>query len=293
MRIIRPEELQQAKKRNKKKASRRHLAIVSLALGTGLLVYFLTPVLSSWTDRRSDISQVPNQNEEQRTTQIPVKDTLKEFEPQAFNDIALGLQYPNTQLFDDPPTITGNSQADARVRSLAEARGYKLTSTPMGAIQKLDEPLLYGDDLLQSRAAIAWQDLKQAAKQDNMPLALLSAYRSPEYQRKLFMQRLTAQGVRVYQIVSGTADAAIERVLQTTAPPGYSRHHTGYTIDLWCEDGSGAFLASKCFRWISANNYQIAKENGWIPSYPDGVNMQGPEPEPWEYVWASRDVLYE
>jgi LAS superfamily LD-carboxypeptidase LdcB len=75
--------------------------------------------------------------------------------------------------------------------------------------------------------------------------------------------------------------------------PGYSRHHTGYTIDLWCEDGSSTFLSSSCYKWISDNNYLKAKQSGWIPSYPAGTDDQGPEPEPWEYVWVGTERLME
>src|SRR5205085_1365006 len=135
------------------------------------------------------------------------------------------------------------------------------------------------DDLLQPRAALAWADLKAAAGKDGLALTVISAYRSPEYQRNLFMQRLLAKGVSVAQIAAGQGDAAVSATLEVTALPGYSRHHTGYTVDLWCDDGSGSFLTSRCYKWISADNYKHAKEAGWIPSYPGGVQGQGPEPE--------------
>jgi D-alanyl-D-alanine carboxypeptidase len=214
---------------------------------------------------------------------------LKQFIGPQFKELARSVKYPNTQLFDEPPAITGNPVADARIRSIAQARGYVLTSMPVTSIEKINEPRLESDDLLQPLAAIAWRELKAAAARDGIPLSLLSAYRSPQYQRDLFMSRL--KGATVAQIAAGQGDAAVNTTLGVTAVPGYSRHHTGYTIDLWCEDGSGKFLASRCYTWISANNYKVAKQTGWIPSYPDGVDMQGPEPEPWEYVWVGKDLV--
>lgn len=216
---------------------------------------------------------------------------LKTFTGEEFKTLATSMRYPNSQLFSEPPAITGNQQADARIRSIAEKRGFRLTSIPVTAIQKLNEPRLdlLGDDLLQPLAAEAWQSLKTQAKKDSIAIALLSAYRSPEYQRSLFLSRLKASPS---DIAAGKADQAVETILLMTAPPGYSRHHTGFTIDLWCEDGSGQFVNSSCFRWIKANNYKVAKEHGWIPSYPDGVKLQGPEPEPWEYVWVSKDLVH-
>lgn len=168
-----------------------------------------------------------------------------------------------------------------------------MTSMPVGSIHKIHEPRLEDDDLLQPLAAVSWLSLKEAAQRHGLSLSLTSAYRSPEYQRNLFMSHLGAHGVVVAQIASGSADAAINAVLSQVAIPGYSRHHTGYAIDLWCEDGSTAFLSSSCFQWISADNYRVAKEHGWIPSYPEGVDLQGPEPEPWEYVWVGEILLYE
>ena len=220
---------------------------------------------------------------------------LKVFTGPEFKDLARAVKYPNTQLFPEPPEITGNKAADARIRQIAESRGFVLTSIPITSIVKLNEPMLdpQADDLLQPLSAQAWNELKAAAKRDGIPITLLSAYRSPKYQRDLFISRLFAKGTSVEKIAAGRGDAAIEATLTMTAPPGYSRHHTGYTIDLWCEDGSGAFVNSSCFRWIKADNYKVAKQTGWIPSYPDGVSLQGPEPEPWEYVWVSKDLVTE
>jgi len=35
----------------------------------------------------------------------------------------------------------------------------------------------------------------------------------------------------------------------------------------------------------------MQKRFGFIPSYPENSGKQGPEPEPWEYVWVGEDVL--
>lgn len=273
------------KKKHRSKVPVIVLLLIALSLG-GIFIATKNP-------------DIPSASNEQAaaTSEQPTKETnkkaLKRFTPDEFNKLALSVKYPNTQLFEVPPVITGDKTADNRIREIAEARGYVMTSMPVGPIQKINEPRLEGDDLLQPLAAESWRSLKTAAKQANMPLSLISAYRSPEYQRNLFMGRLKARGASAAQVAAGQADKAVEAVLTQAAVPGYSRHHTGYTIDLWCEDGSGAFLTSSCFKWISADNYKIAKENGWIPSYPEGVELQGPEPEPWEYVWVGEDLVKE
>lgn len=216
---------------------------------------------------------------------------LKQLSGDAFKDLYQSVALPNTQEITDPPLITGDDAADARIRMRAEARGYKLSRIPMGAIIKVEgEPRLDGDDLLQPLAVAAWYKMREAARKEGYPVSLLSAFRSPKYQQDLFSSRIFEKGVTVGQIASGAADAAIDATLEITAVPGYSRHHTGYTVDLWCEDGSTSFLESKCYEWINANNYQKAMEYGWIPSYPEGATEQGPEPEPWEYVWVGDAV---
>ncbi len=275
---------------NKNRKRRNKAPVVMLLLAVFGIVGVLIAI------NRSDTRPAGNEHavaDSQHSTKKTRKKTIRQFTPGGFNKLALSIKYPNTQLFEVPPVITGDKVADSRIRKIAEARGYVMTSMPVGPIQKLNEPRLEGDDLLQPLAAASWHNLKIAAEQSGVPLSLISAYRSPEYQRNLFLSRLNSHKVSTAQIAAGQADEAVEAVLTQAAVPGYSRHHTGYTIDLWCEDGSGAFLTSSCFRWISADNYKIAKQNGWIPSYPDGVDLQGPEPEPWEYVWVGTDLVYE
>ena len=40
-----------------------------------------------------------------------------------------------------------------------------------------------------------------------------------------------------------------------------------------------------------ADNFYNAKRFGFIPSYPDDLNAQGPNPEPWEFVWVGVDLI--
>lgn len=258
-----------------------------------LLVVIIGLILASYFfkyDKKDNVQSNKNNNSNITKTNAPKQ--LKTFTPDEFNVLATTIQYPNIQKFSEKPAITGDTNADQRIRKIAESRGYVMTALPSSPIVKIDEPRLDGDDLLQPLAAKSWHSLKDSAKKENILLSLVSAYRSPEYQRKLFLSRLKNQKVSVSQVIAGTADEAIKTTLSQAALPGYSRHHTGYTIDLWCEDGSPSFLVSSCFRWISKDNYKNAKLSGWIPSYPEGVKQQGPEPEPWEYVWVGKQLLY-
>ncbi len=111
-------------------------------------------------------------------------------------------------------------------------------------------------------------------------------------QNEIFAARLGK--ITPAKIIDGSSDDKIREILKTTAPPGYSRHHSGYTVDLACDSDPGVlFENSKCFEWISRDNYINIKKFGWIPSYPEGIKNQGPEPESWEYVWVGLSAVKE
>lgn len=296
MRVVEPYQF----RANRKKKGRKGLYVtIASVILVGIAVmesYWY------WHKQQSARQTAAQQTAKTATVKKPVTiDTAKmkpkTFTGNQFRDLYRTVMqtYPNTEEFSIMPAITGDNDADAHIRKLAEARGFQVTRIPVTALAKLNEPLISGekDDLLQAPAYEAWQQIKAAAKKDNIPLALMSAFRSPEFQRELFMQRLLAKGVTTQQVINGYADNAINANFNVTAVPGYSRHHTGYTVDFWCEDGSGNFGSSSCFRWLEDNNYLHAKQAGWIPSYPEGADEQGPEPESWEYVWVGKEVLYE
>lgn len=287
MRVVEPKHFPERKQRT----SHKKILFVVIIVGALCLVSVIVFMHKKPKETTSNSRPQPEQTSTQTPQQTTPTGEFKQLTGEEFKALYRSVAYPNVQQVTEPLSITGNDAADKRIRELAEKRGYKPTALPQGAIVKINEPRLENDDLLQPLAAEGWQSLKTAAQKDGIPLSIISAYRSPEYQRNLFMSRLAANGTNAQQIANGIGDSAIEKTLGMTAVPGYSRHHTGYTVDLWCEDGSRAFLASSCYRWISQNNYLHAKENGWIPSYPAGTDLQGPEPEPWEYVWVGQQYL--
>lgn len=212
--------------------------------------------------------------------------SLKVFTGEEFRALFDNLSLPNTTPIVDPPEITGDLAADKHIQKLAEARGYKLRL--VAASQLTSENGVE----LQVLALNDWQKLTEAAKKDGINLKITSAYRSVKDQQDLFREELAAQGLTASKIVSGAADPTINTILQTMSPPGYSRHHSGYTIDV-SDESATVFKYSKGYEWISKNNFENAKRFGFIPSYPEEVESQGPEPEPWEFVWANRDFIVE
>lgn len=188
------------------------------------------------------------------------------------------LPLPGTQRITARPPIYGHAAADLRIQQLAEQRGYRLQVTPTTPLGS------YGGLTLAADAGRAWTSLLDASRRNGTPLQGNSGYRSVDMQREIFRRRLG--GFSTAQIASGAADAAIERVLAYHSIPGYSRHHTAKTIDMSAAGGSnGSFAATAAYRWLSADNYRVAKSFGFIPNYPPGAGAQGPNPEPWEFVY--------
>ncbi len=170
----------------------------------------------------------------------------------------------------DPPSITGNTEIDNRIRELGEARGYIRRPEP-------SRDLVWTDGvLLQPDASTAWESLQAAARAEGQTLIITSGYRSGSHQASLMRARST-----------GYDDASIETLLDIVAVPGYSKHHTGYALDMKSDTHLlFDFAASPEYAWLAENNFERAKAHGFIPSYPEGIVNAGPNPEPWEFVWV-------
>ncbi len=200
----------------------------------------------------------------------------------AFDNLAL----PNIKPILTPPVITGNGQADSKIVALAEKRGYKLRFIARGSLNEIKgKPV---QELLIS----SWMSLAKDANSQSINIDFVSGYRSIEDQRLLFLSRLYGAGASIESIIAGDNDDIVNSVLGITAPPGYSRHHSGYTIDVNDPD-YGYFADSDAYGWLKDNNFYNAKKFGFIPSYPNNSNQQGPEPEPWEFVWVGTNITYQ
>ena len=182
--------------------------------------------------------------------------------------------------------ITGDLDTDEYMRRFAEARGYEKRTT-------VDTNRLIEFNGLQVLPEVrdAYLLLRNRMSEDGIDLHLVSAYRSFENQRSLFMSML---GVTDFEgIKKGLYDTELTTVLERSALPGYSKHHSGYAVDFGCGDKYLVFKFSEteCYQWMSENNFERVKMQGFIPSYPEDVEYQGPRPEPWEYVWVGSEEL--
>jgi D-alanyl-D-alanine carboxypeptidase len=214
-------------------------------------------------------------------TEIPNKIVLPVLSGSDFQSIYESNVYANV----GPsiiPSITDNIDVDNYIRKLGEGRGYKLRP------QAIESNLISVDGfLLQPEAANSWTKLKQVAANDGVSLVLTSGYRSIASQRSIFAADLAPE-YQVVDILNGIVDGPLQGVLNRASIPGYSRHHTGYTIDVGCIGEGSVFGNTSCYRWMKKDNFAQARIAGYIPSYPEGASQQGPNPEEWEFVWVGQ-----
>lgn len=213
---------------------------------------------------------------------------LRVFTDNEFTVFYNNLLQSNIVRVENPPSISGNEIADARIRAIAEERGYRLRGSPELGLGAADGFSVQAD------LSDAWTELKNEAANQGHAIIIVSGYRTVNDQRELFLQRLGAAGASISAVASGDADDLVNQVLVQSSIPGYSKHHTGYTIDIKCEGFAfEEFDISTCNDWLKNDNYRVAKENGFIPSYPPLADAQGPDPEAWEYVYVGTEQLYE
>ena len=113
--------------------------------------------------------------------------------------------------------------------------------------------------------------MADAAKKDGLSLRVLSAYRTEDYQRNLYNNKVRTTG-------KINAD-------NYSARPGSSEHQTGLAVDVCSTSGTFEYTAE--FRWMQKH----AHEYGFILRYPKGKEwITGYSYEPWHYRYVGADV---
>jgi hypothetical protein len=200
---------------------------------------------------------------------------IPDYEPDEFDLLFRTAPLENLAEIGPAPSITGSAGVDARIRGLAEERGYQRRPLPSGTLGRADGVPM------QPAMAVGWDALQADARASGVSIQAVSGFRSHADQVAVFVGKLR-----------GTSDSAIATRLRTAAAPGYSKHHTGYAVDVTAPGAQfHGFGGTAAWRWLSADNSEAAKRNGFIPSYPSGASSQGPIPEPWEWVYVGVDVV--
>jgi LAS superfamily LD-carboxypeptidase LdcB len=189
----------------------------------------------------------------------------------------------------------GDPKANAVAVEIAEKRGF----TKRMLVKDESQLYNYEGQKLQKPILDALSELFKEMRAEKLKITLISGFRGIEEQAQIFGDEFknaskvqNGKDFTLQEIIDRKADDSIAKALETVALPGYSRHHFGYTVDI-AEDGTDykQFETTKSYEWMSKNNFLNTKKYGIIPSYPKGVNNQGPEPESWEFVYVGTTRL--
>lgn len=125
--------------------------------------------------------------------------------------------------------------------------------------------------LLSGVAYEKFVQMAEAAKNAGLSLRVVSAYRTEDYQRNLYNNKVSTTG-------KINAD-------NYSARPGHSEHQTGLAVDI--NSTKGTFENTAEFRWLQNH----AHEYGFILRYPKGKEwITGYAYEPWHYRYVGVDV---
>jgi D-alanyl-D-alanine carboxypeptidase len=132
------------------------------------------------------------------------------------------------------------------------------------------------DQRLLAPAAEAWQSMVVAAANDGIELQIVSAYRSVDYQAGIIRRKLDG-------------GQSIAEILQASAAPGYSEHHSGRALDLTTPGYAALeeeFEQSDAFAWLQSQ----AAGFGFRMSFPRD-NPHRIAYEPWHWAWHGAGSL--
>ena len=133
--------------------------------------------------------------------------------------------------------------------------------------------LLGREQRMERRAAAAWQAMRAAAGGEGVELAVVSAFRSFDYQRQIIARKLAA-------------GQTLQQILVVSALPGFSEHHTGRAIDIGTPGSpplTAAFEQTSAYGWL----VRSAESFGFRMSYPRG-NPHGVVFEPWHWLFTEK-----
>lgn len=141
-------------------------------------------------------------------------------------------------------------------------------------------------DPIAAKALIKMLGDLHAAIAEKDGIVVTSAYRSYEYQVKIFNKYVT----NLMERNGLSYDQAIAEVTKTSARPGESEHQSALCVDLIEKDKINldvSFENTAAFAWLSQN----ASRYGYILRYPnDKVELTGYDYEPWHYRFVGIDA---
>lgn len=165
---------------------------------------------------------------------------------------------------------------DASWKLICLNRNYYVGSSVEDAI---DLSYVAGSgELMDSRAAAAYDEMYNAAAEDGIYLTPCSGYRSYSTQKRLYNEFF-------YEYINDgySEEEAHYLTSKRRNPPGSSEHNIGICMDIICASSSANFQNTQAYAWLQAN----AHNYGFILRYPeDKVAITGVKFEPWHWRYV-------
>ncbi|MBQ9375062.1 MAG: M15 family metallopeptidase [Ruminococcus sp.] len=160
----------------------------------------------------------------------------------------------------------------------------KFNPLPEGYEQKLCLSEIQGR-LLEAQACCQCKMMLERAKADGVDIKIISAYRTIEYQQRLWKQSVNQKMLEGYSKAQAETEVA-----KTLAKAGHSEHNAGLAVDFGTEyatDVEDDFYKSKQAKWLCKN----AKNYGYILRYPRlKEHITGISYEPWHYRYVGTEA---
>lgn len=140
-------------------------------------------------------------------------------------------------------------------------------------LMKIKEEFAVDDEQMLSKVAcIAFEEMVDAAKKEDLYILANSSYRSYQEQEDIYNTYKDLYGLKYAESYA--------------ARPGFSEHQTGLVVDVKSRD-SRIFADSKEFTWIKDH----AHEYGFIMRYPKGKeDITGYKYEAWHYRYVGKEL---
>jgi LAS superfamily LD-carboxypeptidase LdcB len=203
--------------------------------------------------------------------------------------------YENITYNYDGLNYFGNDNVNQVAIDLAIKRGF----IKRGLVSDQSKLVYIEGYPVQPNMANSIKELFKEMRDNGLSITFLSGFRGIPEQSTVFGDEFYKQSfyslgreISNQEILDRKADGVFNKSYDTVALPGYSRHHYGYTIDV-TQPGTfyKDFESTKAYEWMSKDNFYNVKKYGIIPSYPKGVEYQGPEPESWEFIYVGKEDL--
>ena len=253
------------------------IILIALFVGTFFITTTIFKGVNKANENETEINSAPvnsvpvitstTDNAEKETTSVSEKTTI--------------LTAPSTR----KPVVSDNENDKGNIVYPSDTASWQMIclnrNRCVGASVENTISLSYvagSGELMDSRAAAAYEKMYDAAADDGIYLTPCSGYRSYSTQKRLYNEFFYEYLDQGY-----SEKEAHDLTSRRRNPPGSSEHNIGICMDIICASSSANFQNTEEYDWLQNN----AHNYGFILRYPaDKVDITGVKFEPWHWRYV-------